>query len=354
MIDMLFRTTKEVFGLDIGSHSIKLVELKKGRKDYKLKTFGTKRVPKDTIIDGAVMDSVALADTIKALLAEHKPSSKFVALSVFGHSVIVKKINVPLVTEDELANSIQWETEQYLPFNIQDVYVDFKILGESQEVQGQLDVLLVAAKREVIDDYLLVVKEAGLEPLVVDIDVFAIQNMYELNYPMMDDKVVLLCNLGASFSNLNIVKGGISLFTRTINIGGNRVTEELQKNLGVTFDEAERVKLGDKSISVNESEVNEIIGAEIDNMSGEIQRTIDFFYNSNPNDVIEKIVLFGGTCRLQGLLEKLKEKVGIVVEIGNPFVAINLEKNQGDKVFDDFALQGAVAVGLAIRRLGDK
>lgn len=351
---MFFKTKKEVFGLDIGSHSIKLIELKKSKRDYKLKTAGIKLLPKDTIIDGSIMDSTTFIDTVRSLLTEAKPSTKFVALSVSGQGVIVKKINVPFITEEELANAIQWETEQYLPFNIQDVYCDFKILGESAEIQGQLDVLLVAAKKDLVDDYQNAIREVGLEPLVVDVDAFALQNMYELNEPILEDKVVMLANLGASFSNINIVKNGLSLFTRDVIWGGNKVTESLQKNLGITFEDAESVKCGKPMEGIDINEVSAIIAQEIDNVVNEIQRTINFFYNSNPNDVIDKIVLYGGTAQLKGLIDAIKEKLGLVVELGNPFKRIAVDRSFWNKGLQNYSIQTAIAVGLAIRRLGDR
>lgn len=353
MIDAILKTRKDLFGLDIGSHSIKLVELKKGRKDYKLKGFAIKYLPKDTIIDGAVMDSVALVEGLKGILADYKPSSKYVSLSVPGQGVIVRTINVPLVTEEELANSIQWETEQYLPFNIKDVYIDFKILGESQDSPGQMNVLIVAAKKEVIDDYILAISEVGLEALVVDIDVFALQNMYELNYPIYEDKVSLLCNLGAAFTNVNIVKAGNSLLTRTINYGGNKITEEIQKNLNVTFEEAEKIKIGEEQ-NYDKKLVDEIIDAQIEDILSEFKKTMDYFLTQYSNEVVDKVVLFGGMAKLKGMVEKIKEKVGITVELGNPFATISVDKKLQNAKFNDFVLHSGIAVGLAIRRLGDK
>jgi len=353
MIDALLKTRKELFGLDIGSSSIKLVELKKTRKEFKLKGYAIKDVPRETIVDGEVMDSVALADTLRSLLAEYKPSTKFVALSVPGHGVTVRTINVPLVTEDELAQSIQWETEQYLPFNIKDVYVDFKILGESPDNPGQMNVLLVAAKKSAIDEYLLVVNEVGLETLVVDVDVFAMQNMFELNYPIFEGKVTLLCNLGASFTNINIVKAGNSLITRTVNFGGNKITASIQKGLGVTFDEAERIKKGALE-GHDKSAVEELIDGELESMILDLRKTIDYFNTQFPNDVIDKIVLFGGTAKLNGIVDKIKDKVGIAVELGNPFTTIGVDKKFQTEKFGDFLQHSGIAVGLAIRRLGDR
>lgn len=352
MIDKIFKTRKDLFGLDIGSNSIKLVELKKVRNGYKLRGFAIKELPRETIVDGEIMDSLSLVESLKTLFSEYKPSSKYVALSVPGHGVTVRVITVPIVTEEELANSIAWETEHYLPFNIKDVYIDFKILGESQENAGQMDVLIVAAKKSAIDEYLLAINEVGLEALVVDVDVFALQNMYELNYPAFESKVSMLCNLGASFTNINIVKAGNSLITRTINVGGNRITAAIQKGLGVTAEEAEKIKRGELVSEGTSAE--EIIREELENIISELNKTIDYFNMQFSSEVIDKIVLFGGTAKLKGIASTIQEKVGIATEVGNPFAMISVDKKFQNRQFSDFALHGSIAVGLAIRRLGDR
>lgn len=353
MIDALFKTRRDLFGLDIGSNTIKLVELKKARREFKLKGFAIKELPKEVIVDGEVMDSVALADALRAMLSEYKPTSKYVSLSVPGQGVTVRTITVPLVTEEELANSIQWETEQFLPFDIKDVYVDFKILGEAPDSPGQMNVLLVAAKKNAIDEYLLVINQVGLDALVVDIDVFAMQNMFELNYPIYESKVNLLCNIGASFTNINIVKAGGSLLTRTINFGGNHITAAIQKSLGVTFDEAEEMKKGGRE-SNDKDELDRIVDSEIENLALDLKKTIDYFNMQYPNEVLERIVLFGGTAKLKGICDKFKEKLGIAVELGNPFATIIVDKKYQTPTFSDFLPHSGIAVGLAIRRLGDK
>lgn len=353
MIDALFKTRKELFGLDIGSNSIKLVELKKSRKEFKLKGFAIRDMPSEAIVDGEVMDSIILSEKLKELLSEYKPSTKYVALSVPGLGVTVRTINVPLVTEEELAQSIQWETEQYLPFSIKDVYVDFKILGESPDNPGQMNVLIVAAKKSNVDEYLLAVNEVGLEPLVVDVDVFAMQNMFELNYPIYEGKVTLLCNLGASFTNINIVKAGNSLLTRTVNLGGNKITASIQRELSVTFEEADKIKKGMVE-GFDRKVVNDIIDNELESILNELKKTIEYFNGQFTNDVIDKIVLFGGTAKLAGLSDKIKDKVGINVELGNPFTTIAVDKKLQTEKFNDFLPHSGIAVGLAIRRLGDR
>src|SRR5215471_4303362 len=218
-----FKKLKPVVGLDIGSSAVKAVELKAAGKGFKVAAFAVQPVPPDSIVDGAIIDGAAVADAIKRLFESKAFKTKEVAASLSGNAVIVKKINLPVMTEAELSESIYWEAEQYIPFDIQDVNLDYQILnpGTSGEAQGTMEVLLVAAKKEKIADYTGVISQAGRTPVIVDVDAFALQNAYETNYGLEAESVVVLLNAGASAININILTGDQSVFTRDISIGGN-------------------------------------------------------------------------------------------------------------------------------------
>src|SRR5881296_140722 len=216
----LRKSSKAVVGLDIGSSAVKAVELKPSGKGFKVTAFAIEPVPPDSIVDGAIIDGTAVADAIRRLFENKAFKTKEVAASLSGNAVIVKKINLPVMSESELAESIYWEAEQYIPFDIQDVNLDYQILnaGTGAESAGTMDVLLVAAKKEKIADYTGVISQAGRIPIVVDVDVFALQNAYEVNYGLDPQTVVVLLNAGASAININILTGDQSLFTRDISI----------------------------------------------------------------------------------------------------------------------------------------
>src|SRR5207253_6891829 len=224
--------SKDVVGLDIGSSAVKAVELKTVGKGFKVSAFAIEPVPPDSIVDGAIIDGTAVADAIRRLFENKAFKTKEVAASLSGNAVIVKKISLPVMTEAELAESIYWEAEQYIPFDIQDVNLDYQNLnaGAAGE-QATLEVLLVAAKKEKIADYTGVISQAGRVPVVVDVDAFALQNAFEINYGFEPEAVVVLLNAGASAININILTGGHSVFTRDISIGGNAYTEAVQKEL---------------------------------------------------------------------------------------------------------------------------
>src|SRR6185312_7520641 len=202
---------KLAFGLDIGSSSVKLVQLKevkrRGVTSYQLAAFGKKDLPPEAIVDGQLMNSTAIVQAIQELVAEQKIRQKDVAIGVSGHSVIIKKISLPRLTEEELDESIQYEAEQYIPFDVKDVNISCEILNKADE-SAQMDVLLVAAKKDMINDYTTVIAEAGLNAVVVDVDAFAVQNMFEANYDVPKGETVVLINAGASVVNINILADG--------------------------------------------------------------------------------------------------------------------------------------------------
>jgi type IV pilus assembly protein PilM len=271
--------------------------------------------------------------------------------------VIVKKINLPVMTEAELAESIYWEAEQYIPFDIQDVNLDYQILdaGAGPDSKGTMEVLLVAAKKEKIADYTGVISQAGRVPVVVDVDAFALQNAFEVNYGLEPDAVVVLLNAGASAININIITGDQSVFTRDISMGGNSYTEAVQKELNLPFESAEQLKKGQTIEGATFEEVKPVLQAMTENVLLEIQKTFDFFKATASSDRIDRVVLSGGASRVDGFAEALRERFGTTVESFDPFRKISFEPQKFGVEDPDTAIPtAAVAVGLALRRVGDR
>ena len=350
-------STKLAVGLDIGSSSVKLVQLKEKKGGYALQTFGMAKLPPETIVDGALMNSGAIVNAIQELVAEHKVRAKEVAIGVSGHSVIIKKISLPRMTQEELDESIQWEAEQYIPFDVKDVNIDTQILTPEADAAGQMDVLLVAAKKDMINDYTSVCAEAGLTATVVDVDAFAVQNAYEANYDSSPGDTVVIVNVGAAVTNLNVIAHGATTFTRDITMGGNAFTEEIQKQLNISYDEAEALKVGGQgdSDAVVPQEVERVIQGVAEQLGGEIQRSLDFYASTSPEGKITRAFLSGGTARVPALFKTLEGRAGVPVEILNPFKNIEIDNKKFDPaVLLAAAPAAAVGVGLALRRPGDK
>ena len=352
-----FRKAKAVVGLDIGSSAVKAVELKAVGKGFKVMAFASEPIPPDSIVDGAIIDGAAVSDAIRRLFENKAFKTKEVAASLSGNAVIVKKINLPVMTEAELAESIYWEAEQYIPFDIQDVNLDYQILdaGVGPESKGTMDVMLVAAKKEKIADYTGVISQAGRLPVIVDVDAFALQNAFEVNYGVDPQAVVVLLNAGASAININIMSGDQSVFTRDVSMGGNAYTEAVQKELNLPFDTAEQLKKGQPVENVSFEDVRPVLHAMTENVLLEIQKTFDFYKATATSDRIDRILLSGGASRVDGFAEAVAERFGAPVEAFDPFKTIAFDAAKlGLADAAGVVPSAAVAVGLALRKVGDR
>ena len=352
----MFASKKDIVGIDVGSSAVKLVRLHESRGNFHLENIGIMPLAPETIVDNAIMDSSAIVEAIHNLMASMKIKAKKVATSISGHSVIIRKIMLPIMTDAELEASISWEAEQYIPFDISEVNLDFHILGPDGKDPSQMNVMLVAAKKDFVDDFVAVFTEAGLEPAVMDIDCFAVENMFDYNYGFVEEEVVALIDLGASATSVNVLKGNVSLFTRDIQAGGNLLGDELQKRLGVSSEEAERAKLGDRDLSDADPEsIDEVLRDAIENLVQEVQRSLDFFTATSSEDRVSKVYLTGGVSSSQQVREALEKRLSLPIERVNPFrnLAIN-EKDFDPEYLEAIGPMFSVAVGLAMRKAGDK
>jgi len=351
-----FGKSKAVVGLDIGSSAVKAVELKAAGKAFRVTAFAAEPIPPDSIVDGAIIDGGAVADAIRRLFDQKGFRSKEVAASLSGNAVIVKKISLPVMTGAELAESIYWEAEQYIPFDIQDVNLDYQVLdpGTGPDGKGTMEVLLVAAKKEKIADYTGVITQAGRTPVVVDVDAFALQNAYEVNYGLEPDQVVVLLNAGASAINVNILRGDQSVFTRDISMGGNAYTEAVQKELDLPYEVAEELKKGTPVDGATFEDARPVLRAVTESVLLEIQKTFDFYKASAATDQINRIVVSGGASRVADFRELLQERFGTPVEEFDPFRMVSWNEKSLGAPATGVAASAAVAVGLALRRVGDR
>jgi type IV pilus assembly protein PilM len=351
---VFFSRAKSLVGLDIGSSAVKVVELKemgKGR-GYQLQNVGIEPLSPEAIVDGAIMDAGLVIEAIQKALGGRKVKAADVAIALSGHSVIIKKISIPATSEEELAEVIPWEAEQYIPFDVEDVNLAYQVLKGGGS-DGNMDVLLVAAKKDKIHDYTSVVTQAGRNPVLVDVDVFALQNCFEMNYDADESEGVALVNVGASTTNVAIVKGATSIFWRDISVGGNHYNDALRKEMNITFEQAETLKRGQSVDGVAPDKLPAILASVNDFIGGEIQKTIDFFKNTTPGESIARMVLAGGSARVPHLRESLAERFGVAVEPLNPFNRVQIGKGISPETLDELSPSVSIAVGLASRRLGD-
>ena len=353
----IFGKTKSLVGLDIGSSAVKVVELRPSAKGYKVAAIGSEPVPPDSIVDGAIIDGGVVADVIREVLDKSNIKTKEVVASLSGNAVIVKKIVLPLMNTEELAESIYWEAEQYIPFDIEDVNLDYQALegGPDDENRGTMSVLLVAAKKEKIADYTGVISQAGRVPVVVDVDAFALQNAYEVNYGMDMARVVVLINAGASAININIVEGGQSLFTRDVSIGGNAYTEALQKELSLSLEDADLLKRGLPVEGASVEDADPIIRTVTENMLLEIEKAFDFFKATSASDRVDELVVSGGAAGIDGFAAAFESRFDLPISVFDPFRQIEFDsKKFSEEQRQELVATTAVAVGLALRSVDDR
>lgn len=348
---MLFGKKKSVAGLDIGSSSIKLVELDGKSNQLNLVALGYQNLPDDTIIDGQIMELNVVSDVIQNVCKNFQVNADQVVTGVSGHSVIIKNIVLPPMSEDELEESIDWHAEEHIPYDLAEVSLDYQVTNSTSD---STNVLIAACKRERIDNVRQAVQLAGKEPFVIDVDTFALQNCYEFNYQPDESQVVTLLNIGASTMNVNIVKGTRSLFTRDITVGGSQFTDVLQRSLGLSFQQAEAVKRGVDHVveGLEEKAIEPLITNVTEIVAMEIQKTFDF-YRATTEDtetVVQKILISGGGSKLQGLANDLSSRLELPVEVMDPFRNIKVDSKKFDPDYmSEIMPEMAVAVGLAMR-----
>jgi type IV pilus assembly protein PilM len=339
------------FGLDIGSSAIKVIELNEGKSGWGLTAFAQVPLPHDVISEGSIKEPALVSDAVKECVAKAGVKATAAVISVSGREAIMKRVPLPKVTAKELADAISLEAEHHIPFAVDDVFLDYQVVGESA---NSMSVVLVAVKKVKILEYVAVVEQAGFDALVVDLDAFAIQNQFELNHPEAPEEAVALIDIGASVMKTNVVRGGASIFARDVPFGGHHYTQAIAQRLDISFEKAEAAKHG-QDVGVAWDDLVPALEAVSRELSLEVQRTFDYFASTAESERIGRIVLSGGCARLSGIDEFLSSSWGVPVEIARPLERV--EQEGGQFSVEELEQAGpllAVGVGLGLRRAGDK
>lgn len=344
----------KIIGLDIGSYSVKMVEIDRSKKGYELNFIGMAPLPDGSVVDKSIKKADMVGNAIRALHS-HSSRVKQVGTSLSGKAVIIKQVTMTSMNDSQLEKQIQMEAEPYIPFDIKDVNLDFFIMGDRPEKEGSMEVVLVAAKKDYMAEYLDLLKSLNLSPVVVDVDPFALEVMYEFCYPNVQEEIVALVNVGASTININILKSGASQYTRDLALGGDSITREIMRFFDVDFERAENIKRGSDLDKINARNLRKIFQRSVDYIVSELQKILDFFSTNISYDPIQKIFLSGGAARTYGLASTMEAELNIPVEIVDPFRSLKIS----EKVFDMDYLNNigatmALAVGLALRDERDK
>jgi type IV pilus assembly protein PilM len=337
-----------VVGLDIGSHAIKVCQLKRTSTGYAIVTLGSTVLPEGAVEDGTLNDPEVVSKAIAELFQNLKIKNKKVGFSISGYSVIVKKVNLAVMEDAQLEEHIMAEAEQYIPFDIEDVYLDFQDLKTAAKDTDRTDVMLVAAKKEIVDDYLEMLRSLSLVPVIVDVDGFALENTYEYNYQKNED--VALVDIGASKMSINIISRGISVVARDIIVGSRQLTEQIQNVFDIEFEEAEALKLGSVQDEDKRDEIEDIFSTTCTQWILEIKKAIDLYHSNHPDFPLKKLIVSGGGAKVSGLMDFLAQETGLTVEIFNPFLNMSSNSKKIDPEYlKNIGPEMAIATGIALR-----
>ena len=351
---MVFGKKDNLVGLDIGSRSIKAAEIVETKRGSALKNLGIIDIAHGVIEEGTISDPESVAESIQQLWKSSGIKENNVAVSIGGYSVIVKKIIVQTMAEEQLQETIHFEAEQYIPFDISDVNLDFQILGESESNPNQMDVFLVAAKKEMVDDYINLINLAGLNACTIDVEAFALQNTFEANYDTQKENIALI-DIGASKTSLNILKDAASVFMRDVSLGCGQINQKIMSLIECSFEDAEQLKYGNKPDRLSPDDFKGIVSSVVADWCTEIRRALDFFYSTYPQDQIKRIVLSGGGANITEFRDLLAAEASANVEMINPFQNFHIENKRLDDAFiKQIAPQAAICMGLAMRKVDDK
>ncbi len=350
---MLFGKKQSLVGLDIGSHSVKAVELEsQPNKTYRLVNWGVSQPLAEAIVDGEIMDRQLVTDAISNLLESRGIRSRNVVAAVSGRAVIVKKITMNKLSAADAQQAIYWEAEQHVPYDINDVSLDFEILGSPASDPKQMQVLLVAAKKDMVMSFSDLIRESGLNPTIVDVDSFAAQNAIEANYDFAPDEVIAILNVGSEMTNINIVQGGVPYFTKDLQVGGNTFTEAAQRKYNLSQAEAAAAVRGESGAGLD---VASVVEQACEGIATALERAQAYLRTAGEAGPINRILLCGGSSLTPGVPEFLNRRFNVQTEIVNPLqrIAYDPALFAGQDVMKVAPLL-TVGIGLALRRQGDK
>lgn len=337
-----------VVGIDIGSHAIKVCQLKRTSAGYSLVAIGSTVLPEGAVEDGTLNDPETVSEVLSSLLKNLKIKNKKIGFSISGYSVIVKKVNLAVMDDEQLEEHIMAEAEQYIPFDIEDVYLDFQDLKTTQKDSDRTDVMLVAAKKEIVDDYLDMFETLNLNPVIVDVDGFAFENSFEHNSPEAQN--VALIDIGASKMNINILAQGISVVARDIIVGSRQLTEQIQNLYDIEVGEAEKIKLGSVPVETMQEDIEEIYSSTCTQWVLEVKKAIDLYHANNPDQPLTRLILSGGGAKVAGLADFLAQETELEVELFNPFNHIKINQKKIDPNYlESIGPEMAIATGIALR-----
>jgi type IV pilus assembly protein PilM len=348
-----FRQEETYVCVDVGSSTIKMVDVHSVGNGIEIMNWGTVPAPESAIQSNMVAEPERVGQAIRSLLDAKGVMSKKAITAVPGPAVMIKRITLPVQGAQELENTILFEAGNFIPEDLENVNLDYQVV-ERREESNQMEVLLVAAKKDIVGSYAETLRVAGLAPVVVDVDYFALDNMYELNYQPVPNQVVALVNIGARYSSINILRGGHSTFTGDVPVGGRDITDALMRDLGISVEEAERVKAGHDVGNIDPEQLAMALGPATDALIEEVHYALSFFWTAATDERIDALYLSGGSAGVPELCRRLSERAEATVNVADPFARVSFASAVDASALRAHGPEFAVAMGLSVRRPGDK
>jgi len=347
------RSDEPYLSVDIGSNSVKIIEVRGRGGQLHVSNAVSLPTPSSAIQNNMVYEVTAVAEATRALTDSHGLRARKTITTVPGPAVIIKRVTLPAQSPQELENTILFEAGNFIPEDLENVNLDYQITDYIEDGK-RMEVLLVAAKKDIVASYTEAIRAAGLAPVVIDVDYFALENMFETNYEPAPDRVIALVNIGARYSSINILKGGRSTFTGDVPVGGRDISEALMRDLNVTAEEAEALKASGSSEKISADQVAAVTGPAAGAVIEEIHHALSFFWTAATDETIDAVYLSGGVALMPDLAQQLSERVQAPVEIANPFAHVSIDRAADTPQLRQQAPEFAVAMGLATRRPDDK
>ncbi len=340
-----------LIGVDISASSIKILELSRSGDHYRVERYAVEPLPQNAVIEHTITEVDQVAQTMQRAVKRSGTKCKNVAVAVAGSHVISKIINMPAGLADrDLQTQIEMEADRYIPYPLDEVNLDFQVLGPADTGGEQVNVLIAACRKEIVDDYLAVTQGAGLTPTVIDIETYAMENAYSLIAQHMPgggmEKTIAVIDVGATTTNINVMRDNRSIYTRDHTFGGRQLTEEIQRRYGLSYEEAGLAK---KQGGLPDNYQTDVLRPFMEALCQEVMRALQFFYSSSPYNSVDQVLLAGGCAQIPGVEELVAARVGVATAIANPFASMSLSSRVKPQLLSNDAPSLMISCGLAMR-----
>ena len=342
--------SKQVLGLDISSTTVKLLELSQTGSRYRVESYAVCSLPQDAVIEKGVHDVDGVSNAIRTVVAQSRTKLKNVAAAVAGSSVITKLIDMPKgLSEDDMETQLTLEADQYIPYPLDEVAIDFEIQGPSPESDEQVEVLLAACRRETIETRVEAIEGSDLVPKIMDVEAYAMERAFTQIKNQLDleeDSTVAIVDIGATMTTLSVLNSGQTIYTREQLFGGKQLTDEIMRRYGLPLEEAGLAK---KQGGLPDDYEPEVLEPFKDAVVQQVARSLQFFFSSSQYNDVDHIILAGGVASMEGLEELVQERLGTPTSVANPFAGMSISSRVNQVALNSDAPAMMIACGLALR-----